>query len=94
MKKLFAMLLALVLCLSVFAGCGSNNAAENTTAAGSEETAAESTAEETAATSNIKVGFIFLHVENSTYDKNFMDAAKAVQQELGLTDRKRSEERR
>lgn len=33
-----------------------------------------------------KVGFIFLHDENSTYDKNFMDAAKAVQQELGLTD--------
>ena len=23
-----------------------------------------------------KVGFIFLHDENSTYDKNFMDAAK------------------
>ena len=32
-----------------------------------------------------KVGFIFLHGENSTYDKNFMDAAKAVQAELGLT---------
>ena len=23
----------------------------------------------------LKVGFIFLHDENSTYDKNFMDAA-------------------
>ena len=33
-----------------------------------------------------KVGFIFLHDENSTYDKNFMDAAKAAQAELGLTD--------
>ena len=29
-----------------------------------------------AANSNIKVGFIFLHDENSTYDKNFMNAAK------------------
>ncbi len=35
---------------------------------------------------DFKVGFIFLHDENSTYDKNFMDAAKAVQAELGLTD--------
>ena len=24
----------------------------------------------------LKVGFIFLHDENSTYDKNFIDAAK------------------
>lgn len=35
---------------------------------------------------DFKVGFIFLHDENSTYDKNFMDAAAAVQKELGLTD--------
>ena len=35
---------------------------------------------------SIKVGFICLHDENSTYDKNFMDAATAVQQKLGLTD--------
>ena len=35
---------------------------------------------------DIKVGFIFLHDENSTYDKNFIDAAKAVQKELGLRD--------
>ena len=31
-----------------------------------------------------KVGFIFLHDENSTYDKNFMDAATAAVTELGL----------
>lgn len=35
---------------------------------------------------DIKLGFIFLHDENSTYDKNFMDAAKAVQTKLGLSD--------
>lgn len=34
----------------------------------------------------IKVGFIFLHDENSTYDKNFMDAATAAKESLGLTD--------
>ena len=44
------------------------------------------TTQENEATSDIKVGFIFLHDENSTYDKNFIDAAKAVQAELGLTD--------
>lgn len=35
---------------------------------------------------DFKVGFIFLHDENSTYDKNFMDAAKAAQKALNLTD--------
>ncbi|MCQ2480448.1 MAG: BMP family ABC transporter substrate-binding protein, partial [Clostridia bacterium] len=33
----------------------------------------------------LKVGFIFLHDENSTYDKNFLDAAKAACEELGVT---------
>lgn len=33
-----------------------------------------------------KVGFICLHDENSTYDLNFINAAKEVQKELGLTD--------
>ncbi len=32
-----------------------------------------------------KVGFIFLHDENSTYDKNFIDAANAAAEALGLT---------
>ncbi|MBQ7809494.1 MAG: BMP family ABC transporter substrate-binding protein [Clostridia bacterium] len=33
---------------------------------------------------DVKVGFIFLHDENSTYDKNFMDAAKASCEEMGV----------
>ena len=33
---------------------------------------------------NIKVGFIFLHDENSTYDKNFMEAAKEACEKLGV----------
>ncbi|MBR3988881.1 MAG: BMP family ABC transporter substrate-binding protein [Clostridia bacterium] len=33
---------------------------------------------------DVKVGFIFLHDENSTYDKNFMDAAKAACEEMGV----------
>ncbi len=35
---------------------------------------------------DFKVGFIFLHDENSTYDKNFLDAAKAAAKAAGLTD--------
>ena len=41
---------------------------------------------EEVADADLKLGFIFLHDENSTYDKNFMDAAREVQKELGLTD--------
>ncbi len=33
----------------------------------------------------MKVGFIFLHDENSTYDKNFIDAAKKACENLGVT---------
>ncbi len=33
---------------------------------------------------DLKVGFIFLHDENSTYDKNFMDAAKAACEEMNV----------
>ena len=33
---------------------------------------------------DFKIGFIFLHDENSTYDKNFLDAAQAATEELGL----------
>ena len=36
------------------------------------------------AKSDLKVGFIFLHDEQSTYDKNFMDAAKAACDEMGV----------
>ena len=32
----------------------------------------------------LKVGFIFLHDENSTYDLNFINAAKAACEELGV----------
>jgi len=35
---------------------------------------------------DFKVGFIFLHDENSTYDKNFIDAANAAAKALGLKD--------
>ncbi len=36
--------------------------------------------------SDFKIGFIFLHDENSTYDKNFIDAANRMKTALNLTD--------
>ena len=35
---------------------------------------------------NIKVGFICLHDENSTYDLNFINGAKAACEELGISE--------
>ncbi len=35
--------------------------------------------------SDMKVGFIFLHDENSTYDKNFIDAAVEACKNMGVT---------
>ena len=63
MKKLAALLLALVMCLSLCACGGRNNDSKT----------------------EMKVGFIFLHDENSTYDLNFINAAKAACEQLGVT---------
>ena len=53
-------------------------------AADTEEAEAEPEKEEAPAGAEVKVGFIFLHDENSTYDKNFMDAAKAACEAQGV----------
>ena len=73
MKKFLAMLLALVMALSLMA-CG-----EKKDPTGDDtKTPAEG--------SKVKVGFITLHDENSTYDKNFIDAAKEACANLGLVE--------
>lgn len=89
MKKIIAIALALVLCLAVFAGCGSAPAENNTQPAQNDTPATEGTPETEPAASNLssmKVGFIFLHDENSTYDLNFMNAAREACAKLGLTE--------
>ena len=75
MKKFLAMLLALVMALSLVA-CGKT---ENPPTGDDGNKDADPTAK-------VKVGFITLHDENSTYDKNFIDAAKEAIANLGLTD--------
>ena len=54
--------------------------------AASDAPASEAPATEGIALEDIKVGFIFLHDENSTYDLNFINAAKAAVEALGLTE--------
>ena len=69
MKKITALLLALVMVFALCA-CGNNN----------DKPAGGDDADE------LKVGFIFLHDENSTYDLNFMNAAKEACKNLGLSE--------
>ena len=82
MKKWIAVLLAVAM-LFAFAAC--NNDQPSTGDEGNTSTSEEGSTAGTALTGDIKVGFIFLHDENSTYDKNFIDAANAAQQALGLS---------
>ena len=63
MKKVAALLLALVLCL-----CSMTALAERAPIA----------------VEDLKIGFIFLHDENSTYDLNFINAAKEACEKLGV----------
>ncbi len=93
-NKILALCLALVMVVACFASCGGNGG-EDTTAPADEQTKVLSINEvektvskamDPIAKEDLKVGFIFLHDENSTYDKNFMDAAKAVQAKFELTD--------
>ena len=45
-----------------------------------------SKSEPAAASKDVKLGFIFLHDENSTYDLNFMNGAKEACEALGLSE--------
>ena len=70
MKKITALLMAMVMVFALCA-CGNNNDDKKTD-------------DGNKSASDIKVGFIFLHDENSTYDLNFMNAAEAACKNLGL----------
>ncbi|MBQ6413170.1 MAG: BMP family ABC transporter substrate-binding protein [Ruminococcus sp.] len=74
MKKIIAMLLAVLFVCGALVACGGTNNNANNGAATKDEKPA----------TNFKAGFIFLHDENSTYDLNFINAAKAACENLGV----------
>ena len=91
MKKLLAMLLCLCM-VFVFAACGDTNT--DTDKDADKDEAKVLSIDEVELTvadkidavkkEDLKVGFIFLHDKNSTYDKNFIDAANAACEALGI----------
>ncbi|MDO4939431.1 MAG: BMP family ABC transporter substrate-binding protein [Lachnospiraceae bacterium] len=98
MKKVLSILLATVMVFSLAACGGSSSTAPASEAAPAAEAQAEAAVSETAPAKDTEVvqsenamdpseltfGFIFLHDENSTYDRNFMDAAKKACENKGV----------
>ena len=79
MKKIIAMLLAVLFVCGALAACGGSNSGQSTT---SSKADTQATADQAA--KDFKAGFIFLHDENSTYDLNFIQAAKQACENLGV----------
>lgn len=66
MKKILALVLAVVMATLCLASCGDKKETKNDSS------------------EKMKVGFICLHDENATYDKNFINAANDACKELGV----------
>ncbi len=77
MKRFFAIVLSLLMVMALIA-CTATPAEQNNPEQQGQAEPADKL--------DIKVGFICLHDENSTYDLNFINAAKAACEKLGITD--------
>lgn len=87
-KKILAVVMAIALIATVFAACGENKDNGGNKSLGMSESPlpAPKLSSTVKVPDDFKIGFIFLHDENSTYDANFINAAKSVKEALGLTD--------
>ncbi len=86
MKKVLSIILVLAMAFSlvaVLSSCKKNNKAKGLVESPLPEKEIKADFE---VPDDFKIGFIFLHDEKSTYDKNFMDAARRAQKILGLSD--------
>ena len=88
MKRILAFLLAAMMVLA-FAACDGDNGG-NTTPEGKGMSAdllpRNAVTPTTEVPADFKIGMICLHDENSTYDNNFIQALRQVQQDLGLSE--------
>ena len=90
-KKILSFLLVVVMCFSCAAlvacgGEGGNGGTEDEPKGLSESPLPRPTlTTDVTIPDDFKIGFIFLHDENSTYDKNFIVAAESIKELFGLT---------
>ena len=81
-KKFLSAVLAATMVMASLSACG--NANETAKASEATSTGAEATEATQAPASDVKVGFIFLHDENSTYDLNFINGATQACEAAGV----------
>lgn len=89
MKKFLTVALSAVLAVSALAGfasCGDHDKDLNELALPAYESIEAPDYSEITVPEDFKFGLICLHDESSTYDKNFIDAAKTAAKEMGLKD--------
>ncbi|MBQ7245553.1 MAG: BMP family ABC transporter substrate-binding protein [Firmicutes bacterium] len=93
-KKVLALILIVVLAAIPFlTACGGNDSGNNGGNVGGEssnnnagsESGESAEGGDALTTDTIKIGFIMLHDENSTYDLNFINAAHEVCEKLGIS---------
>ena len=88
-KKILAVLMALVLVIGCFAACSKDGGEDTTPEVLGESAELIPRADITSDVeipADFKIGLICLHDENSTYDKNFIDGLKLAAKGMGLTD--------
>ena len=87
LKKVLAVVMAIALVVTCFAACGGNENKEPEALGMSDSPLPSATiTKDYEIKDDFKIGFICLHDDTSTYDLNFINAAKDVVKALGLTD--------